>query len=350
MENYEEVLMKNEMENGGRMNRGGHGTPEKPRKHFSRIGFAYALGAAIIFAVQYLVAWVVQRFFPQIVTGYDALLIMSSVSMYLIAMPFLVLLVRRIPGIELSRHKMSVGKWFVAFLMSYAVMYVSNIIGLITTTVIGFFKGDLVGNPLGEIVTEISPLTAVVLMVVCAPIVEEYVFRKLLIDRTAKYGEKTAMVLSGLMFGLFHGNLNQFAYAFTLGVFFGFIYVKTGKLIYTITLHAAINFMGSIPGILMLNSGLYEALLNMSDGTEAIMELFANYAQEFIIYMLFVMFIILLVIIGVICWALSFKKMKCVPGEVRIPKGQWFKTVILNGGMILYSLFWIWQIMEQLLA
>ena len=45
------------------------------------------------------------------------------------------------------------------------------------------------------------------------------------------------MLFSGLMFGLFHGNLNQFVYAFVLGLCFGFIYVKTGNIRYTIGLH-----------------------------------------------------------------------------------------------------------------
>ena len=59
-------------------------------------------------------------------------------------------------------------------------------------------------------------------MVICAPILEEYIFRKLIVDRTVKYGQGVAVVLSGLMFGLFHGNLNQFAYAFYWECFWHF--------------------------------------------------------------------------------------------------------------------------------
>lgn len=352
MEQDEKVLVKQEEErgeNGEGMNQRDRRTAETPGKHFSRIGFAYVLGMAVVYAVQYLTGWTVRSFFPQILTDYDAALIISSLSMYLLAMPFLVLFVRRIPGMAPSKHKMRVGKWFAAFFMSYAAMYLSNLIGLMITQGIGLVKGDPVGNPLGEVVTEISPLTAVVLMVICAPVVEEYIFRKLLVDRTVRYGEGTAVVLSGLMFGLFHGNLNQFVYAVILGMFFAFIYVKTGKLIYTIALHAAINFMGSIPGILMMKSEAFTAFTNLSGDMDELMNLFAVYAQEITIYILYMIFIMVLVIVGVICWALSFKKMKCAPGETVILKGQWFKTVVLNVGMILYGLFWIWQIVSQML-
>ena len=73
-----------------------------------------------------------------------------------------------------------------------------------------------------------------------------------LTERIVKYGELAAVLASGLFFGLFHGNLNQFSYAFLLGLFLGFIYVKTGKLGYTIGLHMAINFIGSSLGTWML--------------------------------------------------------------------------------------------------
>ena len=58
--------------------------------------------------------------------------------------------------------------------------------------------------------TESNMMVTFLYMVICAPILEEYIFRKLIVDRTVKYGQGVAIVLSGLMFGLFHGNLNQF--------------------------------------------------------------------------------------------------------------------------------------------
>ena len=69
-----------------------------------------------------------------------------------------------------------------------------------------------------------------IIAVLIAPTAEELLFRKLLTERIVKYGELAAVLASGLFFGLFHGNLNQFSYAFLLGLFLGFIYVKTGKL------------------------------------------------------------------------------------------------------------------------
>ena len=113
-------------------------------------------------------------------------------------------------------------------------MYCGNLVGTLITTVVGTLKGSAVDNALMTYATESNMIVTFIYMVICAPILEEYIFRKLIVDRTVKYGQGVAIVLSGLMFGLFHGNLNQFAYAFLLGMFLAFLYVKTGNLKITI--------------------------------------------------------------------------------------------------------------------
>ncbi len=86
--------------------------------------------------------------------------------------------------------------------------------------------------------------------VIGAPILEELACRKLLLDRLHKYGQIPAMIVSGLLFGLLHGNSGQFFLAFFLGVIFAAVYLKTGNILYTMGLHAIINFTASIPTFL----------------------------------------------------------------------------------------------------
>lgn len=166
---------------------------------------------------------------------------------------------------------------------------------------------------------------------ICAPIVEEYVFRKLIIDRTVQYGQATAILLSGLMFALFHGNFNQFVYAFTLGVFWGFIYVKTGRLIYTVALHMTVNFLGSIPGLLLMKSTFFNQLSLLAENNpSAIVGLVMQHPVQFLLICFYMLLLFGLVITGIIFWAINFKKFKCAPGEITIPKGKRFSTIILN--------------------
>ena len=77
--------------------------------------------------------------------------------------------------------------------------------------------------------------------VVVAPIFEELVFRKFVLDRVGDLGEGIAVLSSALIFGLAHRNAGQFFLAFLLGLLFARIYLRTGKIVYTMLLHFLIN-------------------------------------------------------------------------------------------------------------
>jgi hypothetical protein len=96
-------------------------------------------------------------------------------------------------------------------------------------------------------------------------------FRKLLIDRTRGYGDTIAILLSGLLFGLFHGNLFQFFYAFLVGMVLAYVYTRTGRYLPCVAMHAAINFMGSVVTPL-----LSRRLIPYLEDPEAILNLFSD--------------------------------------------------------------------------
>ncbi len=76
---------------------------------------------------------------------------------------------------------------------------------------------------------------------IVAPVVEEILFRHLLLKPLRAYGDLTAVVVSGTIFGLYHGNFDQFAYATLLGIFLSIIAVRYNSIIPTILLHAINN-------------------------------------------------------------------------------------------------------------
>ena len=65
-------------------------------------------------------------------------------------------------------------------------------------------------------------------------------------------GPAVAMSVSALVFGLAHGNFYQFFYAFLLGLIFAYIYLRTGKVRYSMMLHMMVNFCGSVIPILLM--------------------------------------------------------------------------------------------------
>lgn len=323
------------------------------RKHFSKLGLMFVIGTIVIYAAQIIAVSAVYAWKPEWLWNADITLLLSVLPMYLIGMPVLILLVRQVPAEKIARRPMKAGSFAVSVIMCFAIVYISNIAGNIVTWIIGMLKGSTVQNQIVNVATSINTWTVVIYMVICAPFMEEYVFRKLIVDRTVKYGQGVAVLLSGLMFGLFHGNLNQFVYAFTLGMFLAFLYVKTGKLKITIALHMMINFMGGVVSSKLLEwVDIEEYIRILSGGTD--MERIAEYMNEHILgwiaYLFFMLFVFGVMIAGavLIIVFLVKKKISFERGEVTLPKGKRFRTVILNVGMVLYCVVWVGMIFWQM--
>lgn len=332
---------------------GGKAAGKTYRKDFSKLGWMFLLGTLIIYGVQMGVGYLVQWLRPEWLENADIALIVQILPLYLIGMPILILLVKRLPATEPVQHSMKVWQFIVAMIMCYSLVYCSNIIGTILTTIIGLFKGGAVNNVLFDIATSTSLIVNIVIMVICAPMFEEYIFRKLIVDRTVRYGQGVAIVVSGLMFGLFHGNLSQFVYAAVLGMFLAYIYVKTGKLRYTIGMHMLVNLMGGVISVLILRGidmDAYMDAVSSGAGTEELMEVIMASLPGWIAYLSYVLVLLMLVIAGIVLFIVFRKRFVLEKGEIQLAKGRRFSTVILNSGMIVYCLFWIVKIIQQLWA
>ena len=328
-------------------------TLRESRKHFSKLGLMFVLGTLVIYAVQLVSLSLVQMWKPEWLNDANISMALSVLPMYLVGMPILILLVRTVPAQIVEKRKMKWQQFLVAAVMSFGLAYAANFVGTFITTVIGYWKGSAVENAILDIATSISLLFVFLYMVICAPFMEEYVFRKLIVDRTVKYGQGVAVVMSGLMFGLFHGNLNQFVYAFVLGCFFAFLYVKTGKLKITIILHMIFNFFGGVVSTRLLDLIDYEGYLEiMENGLDmaALSEHMTTHVVGWLLMGMFGFFVLAMVLASLILFIVCIvtKKFTFEQGQVVIPKGKRFKTVIFNVGMVIYCIFWIAMILYSL--
>lgn len=327
------------------------------KKHFSKMGLFLLLGSIIVYVVQ-LLASVITNKIPVIAESSDLSFLAAMLPMYIIAFPLIFLLFKRIP-VQLTgeKKKMRPLHIFVTFLMCYAGTYICNIVANVIAFIIGAILQNQVDNVMLSVTSSISLPVNVFVVVICAPIMEELLFRKTLIDRTAQYGEGMAIVFSGLVFGLFHGNLVQFAYAFFLGVFFGFIYIKTRNIVYPIILHMITNFLGSFVGTIILDASNYLEFANKmmeistTGSSEAeLMAVMTEYAGGLLIFFGYFLCLIGLVIAGIVLFCINFRKFHLNAGEITIEKGKRFSTMVLNVGMLLYAAYWIVMIVLQLLG
>lgn len=117
-----------------------------------------------------------------------------------------------------------------------------------------------------------SILLAVYLAVaLLAPISEELIYRGLIYRRLRDYiGKKWALVMSALIFGLIHGNMVQFVFAFLIGLALAAVYERYKTIWAPIVAHMAVNLFSCILETLQVNPipnlGGAEVLLFAGEG------------------------------------------------------------------------------------
>lgn len=88
-----------------------------------------------------------------------------------------------------------------------------------------------------------------------APVAEEFIFRWLVFLRLRDYMRlPAAAVISGLIFGIYHGNILQAIYASLLGMMFAWFLEKTGNLWSCILLHIGANVWSLVYPVLLADS------------------------------------------------------------------------------------------------
>lgn len=311
---------------------------KQARRDFSRIGASLCLMVVIWYAL----ATVLEGALYAAVGGKGeapnwVTYVGSGVPLYLIAMPIAVMLMGKSTVIETRKFDMKPGLFFKLLLMCLPMMWAGSVFGSMLSMVLSN----------GEATDRVADLAMqtniwnVVFLVIVGPIFEEWLFRKQLIDHTRKYGEKTAILLSGLAFGLFHMNLSQFFYAFLLGLMFGYVYTRTSKLRYSTAMHMIINFNGGVLAPWVLTRVDLDQLEKVSEAAEngnaAAMEQWASQNVEGLAIML-VYFVLYgaVILAGFVLLIRNFKKFEFYTAPEELPRGTRAKTVCGNVGMIMF--------------
>lgn len=227
------------------------------RRDMRRVFSRMALGLCLGLLVSQLVPTVLAAVFPDFDAQAHAFLV-GGLCTGCFTLPLMALLTRRLPSRKPERTSLSVGRFLALVCICYAAMIAGNLVGIGVNLLLSPGSVDLIST-----LASASGASAemVVAFVVLAPVFEELVFRKVLVDRVLPYGEWPAILFSGVTFGLFHGNLTQFFYAFLLGAILGYVYIRTGNILYTMGIHACINFLGGVLPILVPAASLLVVLV-----------------------------------------------------------------------------------------
>lgn len=278
-----------------------------------------------------------------------ASLLASSGPLYAVAMPLSMLVFTLVPSIATRQYSMKPNEFIQLLIMCVPVMYAGNIIGQIMSAVLSDGQAT---NRLQSVVLGSDWWVNALYIGILAPIFEEWIFRKEIISRLRRYGEKTAIVFSSIAFALFHLNLFQFFYAFGLGLILGYVYTRTSKIRYTIAMHMIINLNGAVVAPLLLRAvdpKMFDGSLTQAEimrmaesGNSGGLEILGMYGMA----------LFALIIAGIVLLVRWFKRRlwEFYPTPEELPAGLKIRTAYLNPGVIVYVLLTLALTLWMLIA
>lgn len=104
-----------------------------------------------------------------------------------------------------------------------------------------FFTKNVISDEISGMVQSHSLLSSVFVTALVPCILEELTYRGVFYNEYSRINPRKAMLLSALLFGLLHMNLNQFLYAAVGGVVFALIVEATGSITASMIMHFMIN-------------------------------------------------------------------------------------------------------------
>jgi len=155
-------------------------------------------------------------------------------------------------------NKIKISNVILIIVFSYLITPLMNFINAISMLFVQNDTTDFMINIMKD-----NSLWLCFFMVAFVPcILEESVYRGVFYNEYSKVSPWKGILLSGFLFGIIHGNLNQFSYAFAMGVVFALLIEATNSILASMIVHFFINgtsflAMALSPKIFALLEALY---------------------------------------------------------------------------------------------
>ena len=303
------------------------------KNFFSKIGInylAYSI-ASILFLI--ILSNIIAVIRPEILNNINIATIITAICNYVLPLPILLFLMRKLDSTEIKKNNLGFKTFLKYLCITFTLMWIGNITGTIITNLLSFTIQNDIANPIQNLINSTDLWLNLILISLIGPIFEEIIFRKILIDRTIKYGPLASILVSAIIFGLIHGNLNQFCYTVLVGGFFAYVYIKTGQIKYSIGLHIILNMLGSVLSMIVNNSAV-----NLSN---------AFNTTDLAILVFYFILILIALFVGIYTLVEYIQKKRKQKNSIDL---KIIKPVFLNAGMICFIVFYIIRMALQILS
>lgn len=209
------------------------------------------------------------------------------------------ILIIAIPSIYFVRRSgLSLKKSFRLNKLGFKNIVLIFLITVLTYPIAVFFQGIFVTildsivtlkpNTLPEELSKVPFLWSVFFVAIVPGVCEEIMFRGTMLRAYEKIGIKKAILISGVLFGMFHFALINFVGPIILGIVFGIMVYKTNSIYSSMIAHSLNNFIA-----LVLNYFLMENMDNINE--IASQEVEVGFLQNLITFAILGIFIFLLI-------------------------------------------------------
>ncbi|MEG0919689.1 MAG: type II CAAX endopeptidase family protein [Anaerovoracaceae bacterium] len=180
----------------------------------------------------------------------------------ILVLPVTFVVAKSVPQTRLEKHPMdpmTVIKWI---LVGIAGTFAFNFLGHHLATIVSAIAGKgPVESTVATALTNMPKWYILGVVVFLGPIIEELIFRQVILTRLMVYGKRGAILISSLMFALYHGNIEQLFYTFFMGAILAIVMSKTGNLIYPIIIHVFLNFWGGFLPMILKDVQIFPTII-----------------------------------------------------------------------------------------
>ena len=318
-------------------------TPQKAmRKSYSLCGWAvFALAGAsslLWFAVDLLAELPATK--ESFLPIYEKYSLYLNEAIIAVAMFVGVFMLIGLPKRSPERIRPSFSFLFAIFSICIAVTSLGNFVSSLWTLPYDtFFGGE--ADAITTVLTGNDPLQLIICVGILAPLFEEFFFRKVLIDCLYPHGELTAILVSGLLFGLFHQNVEQYFYTFAIGLLLAYLYCRTGSYLSVFLIHMAFNlFSGVFPSL--ANEGYTAFTLQLAEiPAEEMLTTLPPLLLQYALPLLYTGFhlsaVTALTVVGILILILKRKKIHIKPSPEALSAWDIGSNAFINSGMLTVS-------------
>ncbi|MCL2634259.1 MAG: CPBP family intramembrane metalloprotease [Oscillospiraceae bacterium] len=240
-------------------------------------------------------------------TLYVGSLVLQDLFLYIIPIIAAVIIMKVKNPLSLYKKPPRIAKALGNFPAMYGLGQLTNYLTLIAVWVFSNFTPDNIEleKSFGSMAAMMPPnficgIALAVRMIFSAAIYEEFFARGIILKSLKPYGTGFAIMVSGILFGLMHGNFQQLFYATVVGIVLGYIYVQTDSLLIPTILHAVFNSISAVMLLFMSTDTLQNFM--MGDFMDGIPD------NNMMVMAIFSMFFVLTLGLMIAGMALAFKR------------------------------------------